>query len=90
MLEKVKTALRISSNAFDTELTSLISACQSDLKMSGIVYDDKKDLIATAVIFYCKTNFGNNEYFDRWQKAYNNLKSCLMTSDEFTKVNDNE
>ena len=37
MLEKVKTALRIKTNAYDDELTDLIASAQLDLGVAGVV-----------------------------------------------------
>lgn len=88
MLDKVKLALRITATAFDSELNILISACQADLGLSGISYDDTKELIQTAVIFYCKANFGNFENAERWQQAYNNLKCVLKISSDYAVTDD--
>jgi len=87
MLDKVKLALRITTTAFDTELILLIGACEADLSLAGINYDETKELIQTAVIFYCKANFGENQTSEKWQKAYDNLKSCLMVAKSY-KVGD--
>lgn len=78
MLTIVKLALRITTEAFDTELNLLISDCLSELAMLGInaepttvgetpVYDPQ---IQTTVIAYCKWKFGNNESKDDWQRIY--------------------
>lgn len=86
MLKHVKTALRLKTTAFDEELTTLIIACQMDLGLSGIAFSENNELIKTAVIFFCKANFGDNKNAQRWQKAYNNLKSSLMVSPKFKEV----
>ena len=39
MLEDVKTALRISNNAYDAEIEDLIEAAKMDLKLSGVNID---------------------------------------------------
>ena len=39
MLEKVKMALRISTDAFDQELTDLIAAAQQDLALDVAAFD---------------------------------------------------
>lgn len=39
MLEDVKTILRISNNAYDTEIEDLIEAAKIDLKLSGVNVD---------------------------------------------------
>lgn len=86
MLDKVKLALRLTTAAFDGELNMLITACKADLGLAGIIDDETKELIQTAVIIYCKANFGFNDKSEKWQTAYDNLKCCLMTSSEYKVV----
>ena len=63
MLNKVKLALLISSNDFDSELTDLIGAAVIDLNIAGVdddtvVSDDPTDkLIIRAIISYCSYHF---------------------------------
>lgn len=86
MLDKVKLALRITSAAFDSELTALVAACKSDLGLAGIAADDTLELVQIAITMYCKAYFGENENSERWRDAYNQLKGALMLSSEFKKV----
>ena len=70
MLEKVKLALRITTTAFDSELTDLINAAKVDLGIAGVVVSATTDtnldvIIQKAIITYCKLNFGEpDEYTD--------------------------
>lgn len=89
MLDDVKTALRISNTAFDSEINDLISAARSDLQLSGVleskVNDDTDALIKRAIIVYCKSNFGwNNPDAEKLQQSYNMLKMHLSLSQEYT------
>lgn len=89
LIDDIKTALRISNTAFDSEISDLISAAQSDLKLSGIleskVNDDTDPLIKRAIIIYVKANFGwNNPDAERLQQSYNMLKIHLALSQEYT------
>ena len=43
MLEKVKQALRITSNVFDTELTGLITSAKLDLGIAGVTLPAELD-----------------------------------------------
>jgi uncharacterized phage protein (predicted DNA packaging) len=91
MLDDVKTALRISNAAFDSEITDLISAARSDLILSGILAnkanDDTDPLIKRAIIVYVKANFGwNNPDAERLQQSYNMLKIHLALSQEYAEV----
>ena len=91
IINDVKTALRISNTAFDSEINDLISAAQSDLKLSGVleskVNDDTDPLIKRAIIIYVKANFGwNNPDAERLQHSYNMLKIHLALSQEYAEV----
>lgn len=85
MLTKVKLALRITTNAFDTELTDLISAAQADLGIAGVDIPDTIDAIVTlAVITYCKLHFGEPDDFERLKKSYDEQKAQLSMATGYT------
>lgn len=85
MLERVKLALRITSETFDAELTGLITSAQLDLGVAGVVLPSTLDeLCTTAVITYCKMNFGNPENYDRLKKAYDEQKAQLGMASGYT------
>lgn len=91
MLEESKQALRIKTDAFDTEINGLINAAKSDLKLSGVseqkLNDETDPLIKRAVILYVKANFGwNNPDSERLQQAYYMLKVHLTLSQEYTEA----
>lgn len=84
-LSKVKTALRISTNSFDDELTDLMAAAQTDLGIAGVELPDTLDEICgTAIITYCKLNFGLPEDADRLKRAYDEQKAQLVTATGYT------
>ena len=89
MLEKIKTALRVTTNAFDSELTVLIYAALYDLALAGVVVDltiiDNTDpLITQAIITYCKMNFGLVDEYDRLKRSYDEQKAQLVTATGYT------
>lgn len=88
MLEKVKTALRISTDAFDEELELLIQSALIDLGIAGVINDvltEEPDAIVTqAVITYCKMNFGLPEDYDRLKRSYDEQKAQLVTATGYT------
>ena len=89
MLTKVKQALRITTTAFDTELTDLIDACIRDLGIAGVVGDtvstDSTDtLVIQAVISYCKWRFGNPNDADRFKELYEIQKGQLQIATGYT------
>ena len=85
MLEKVKMALRVSTDALDDELNDLIAAGQLDLGIAGVVLPDTLDAICTrAIITYCKMHFGLPEDADRLKKSYDEQKAQLVTATGYT------
>jgi hypothetical protein len=85
MLERVKQALRITSNTFDAELTGLISSAQLDLGIAGVTLPSTLDEVCiTAVITYCKMRFGNPENYDKLKAAYDEMKAQLSMATGYT------
>ena len=85
MLEKVKIALRISTNAFDSELTDLIAAALLGLGIAGVIVPETIDALVTrAVITFCKMSFGLPEDYDRLKASYDEQKAQLMTASGYT------
>lgn len=80
MLEKVKLALRITTPAFDSELSDLILAALADLGIAGVDCDDSDPLIQRAVITYCRVNFGEPSDYERLKKSYDEQKAQLQTA----------
>lgn len=85
MLELVKLALRITTNAFDSELLGLIAAAKTDLGIAGVVLPEAlDDICAVAIITYCKMNFGQTDDYDRLKKSYDEQKAQLSTATGYT------
>lgn len=85
MLESVKLALRITTNAFDDEIQDLINAALADLGIAGITNQDQTDaLIKRAVITYCRVNFGEPDDYDRMKASYDEQKAQLQVATGYT------
>ena len=85
MLTKVKLALRITTDAFDSELTDLISAAQMDLGIAGVVIPDEIDaIVSRAITTYCKLNFGEPDDYDRLKRSYDEQKAQLSMATGYT------
>lgn len=80
MLNKVKLALRISTSAFDSEITDLIASAKADLGLVGIDVDEDEPLIARAIITYCRVNFGEPDDYERLKRSYDEQKAQLKSS----------
>lgn len=85
MLDKVKMALRITTDAFDDELSDLIEAAAQDLGIAGVIPADEGDAIITrAIITYCKMSFGLPEDYDKLKKSYDEQKAQLSNATGYT------
>lgn len=86
MLELVKLALRITTDAFDNELNMLIEAAQTDLGIAGVVLPENLDPICQrAVTTYCKLHFGEPDDYDRLKASYDEQKAQLSMATGYTE-----
>lgn len=84
-LNEVKTALRISTDDFDTEISALMDAGQKDLGIAGVVIPEAdNNLVNLAVITYVKCHFGNPDNYDRLKKSYDEQKAQLQMATGYT------
>lgn len=83
MLDKVKLALRLTTDAFDEELTDLINAAALDLGLVGIALPEllaNDALIVTAIVTYVRCHFGSPSDYDRLKASYDEQKAQLQTA----------
>lgn len=87
MLEKVRTALRITHNKLDDELQDVINACIYDLSISGIKNIDENDpLIQQAVKTYAKAEYEQDvNKANRLTQAYVSLKISMSLCGDYTE-----
>ena len=86
ILNAVKLALRITTDAFNSELNDLIDAALLDMGNAGITNDSTGDpLVLRAVITYCKLNFGQPDDYDRLKKSYDEQKAQLSMATGYTE-----
>ena len=85
MLELVKLALRLTTDAFDNELNMLIAAARTDLGIAGVVLPEQLDEICKrAIITYCRLNFGSPDEYDRLKASYDEQKAQLSMATGYT------
>ena len=85
MLEKVKLALRINTDAFNSEITALINAAKLDLGIAGVELPAELDAICElAIITFCKMHFGEPGDYDRLKRSYDEQKAQLATCTGYT------
>lgn len=88
LYDSVKNALRISSDAFDSEVYGLIGAAVRDMLIKGVSptwlgteVDEFPPLAKQAVVFYAKANFGyDNSEADRFQGSYDSVVCTILNS----------
>lgn len=96
MLDDVKLALRLTTDAYNTELNALINAGLGDLGVAGVEKQEMAEgeeptddpLVKLAVITYCKIHFGSPIDFDRLKKSYDEQKAQLQTCTGYTNWGD--
>ena len=90
MLDKVKLALRIAGNAFDTELADLIAACLEEMEKLNVIIELDDDgaptspQVRTAIIAYCKWQFGDADHKEQFEAIYHTKLAQLKTMTDFT------
>lgn len=85
MLELVKMALRMKTDAYDVELRMLIDAAKADLSIAGVELPTELDAICQrAVVTYCRLHFGEPEDYDRLKASYDEQKAQLSMATGYT------
>ena len=93
MLERVKLALLIKGNDFDSELTDMINAAAKDLGIAGVdslvVTTDSNDaLIIRAIITYVGYQFeimhGSIDRSEAFKKSYDEQKAQMSMATGYT------
>lgn len=81
MLEKVKVALKITTNDFDSELSDMINAAVLDLGLAGIINTLQTDaLVIRAICTYCRLNWGSPADYDKLKSSYDEQKAQMSMS----------
>ena len=93
MLDRVKLALLITSNDFDSEINSLIGAACTDMGIAGVEgltvnTFSNDDIIIRAIISYCGYQFelmhGTLDRSEAYKKAYDEQKAQLSMATNYT------
>lgn len=82
MLTAVKLALRISTNAYDSEIQALIDAAYKDLGIAGVDATTLANdaLVVQAVKTYVRMSFGSPSDYDRLKRSYDEQKAQMQTA----------
>ena len=87
ILEHVKMSLRVTTDAFDAQIQSLIDAAVIDLNIVGITGANAVTTNAfylLAITTFVQLHFGAPEEFDKLSQAYDAMKGQLWSASDFT------
>ena len=94
ILNDAKLALRITVDAYDDDIASLIAAAKADLQIAGVLLpeddDGLDDLEKRAIITYCRCHFGSPADYDRMKAAYDEQKAQVATATGYTDWGDDD
>lgn len=89
LLDATKLALRITTTAYDAEITSLIEAGKLDLGVAGVELPETLDALVTrAIITYVRCNFGTPDDYEKVKAAYDEQKAQLSMATGYTDWGD--
>lgn len=90
LLNKVKLALRIKTDAFDEELNELMMAAATDLGIAGVIVksENPEPILSRAIITFCKMSFGLPDDYDRLKASYDEQKAQLSNATGYTNWGD--
>ena len=85
MLASAKMAKRITTTAFDDQITRLLQTAILDMGVAGVEVPDTIDaLVETAAITYFLMHFGDPDNYDRLKASYDEQKAQLSTCTGYT------
>lgn len=85
LLAAAKLALRVTTNAFDSEISQLLDASFLDMGVAGVEVPSTLDaLVERAAITYTRMHFGQPDDYERLKKSYDEQKAQLATCTGYT------
>ena len=91
MLSKVKLAMGITVNAYDSEIADLIQAALGDLGIAGVDSSLEYDpMILQAVKTYVRAHFRSPADYERLKAAYDEQKAQLAHNKNYTQYGEAE
>lgn len=85
LIQSAKLALRITTDAFDDQVSDLLEAALLDLGVAGVVVPDTIDaIVKQAAITYVRLHFGHPDDYDRLKASYDEQKAQLSMCSGYT------
>lgn len=88
-ITKAKMALRVTTNAYDTQIGDLLDASAVDLHIAGVeIPEQYGPIVETAKITYVALHFGEPDNYDKLKASYDEQKAQLATATGYTDWGD--
>lgn len=85
LITSAKLALRITTDAFDDQVSDLLEAALLDLGVAGVVVPETIDaIVKQAAITYVRLHFGQPDDYDRLKASYDEQKAQLSMCSGYT------
>lgn len=85
LITSAKLAARITTTAFDAQVSDLLDAAVLDLGLAGVEVPETLDaLVKQAEITYFLLNFGQPDEYDRLKRSYDEQKAQLSMATGYT------
>ena len=80
LVNAAKLAARITTTAFDSQVSMLLDAAMLDMGVAGVEVPETMDaIVQQAAITYFLMHFGEPDLYDRLKKSYDEQKAQLST-----------
>ena len=89
LITAAKMARRITTTAYDSQISDLLDAAFLDMGIAGVVVPSELDaLVKQAAITYFLLNFGSPSDYDRLKRSYDEQKAQLSMATGYTDWGD--
>lgn len=85
LVQEAKLALRITTDAFDSQIEHLINTALLDMDVAGVLTDSYDPLVKQACVTYVRLHFGQPDDYDRLKRSYDEQKAQLATCTGYTE-----
>ena len=77
-------ALRVTTSAYDNEISEYIESAKLDLGIAGVETVEDDSLINKAIMTYVRMSFGAPANYDKLKASYDEQKAQLMNATGYT------
>lgn len=86
-IASVRMAMRVTTTAFDGQISTLVEAALADLGIAGVNGENVVEtdpLTLQAIATYCRMNFGSPDDYDRIKASYDEQKAQMSMATHYT------